>query len=129
MRSLLAEIRNGTPTGDEVRAVRDAVVENLRQICATPQGSALLWADYGVEDATRIFHEYPGSVATVQRHLASVFARYEPRLALVSVKHVPVDVPALVLRFDIEGKLLVAGRPVDVRFATTLDADNHLEVR
>ena len=130
MRSLLSDIREGTPPPrDDVRAVRDAVVANLRQICATPRGSALLWSDYGLEDATRIFHEYPGSVGEVQRRLADAFTRYEPRLANVDVKHVPGDDTALVLRFDITGTLLVAGRPVAVRFTSSLDADSRMELR
>lgn len=129
MRSLLSDIREGAPYRDEIRAVRESVIAHLRQLCATPRGSALLWEDYGLEDATRIFHEYPGSVGEVQRRIKEAFTRYEPRLTNVSVKHIPADGVALVLRFDIEGTLLVAGRPVAVRFTSTLDADSRMELR
>jgi len=134
MRSLLADIRTagqkrpGLPV-DAARAVRDDVLANLRQICATPRGSAPLARDYGIEDATRIFHEYPGSVSEMQRDLEETFSRYEPRLLNVSVTHVPSDELELVLRFHIEGTLVVDGRPVPVRFTSVLNVDNQLELR
>jgi type VI secretion system protein len=134
MRSLLADIRTAGRTRpgvsvDAARAVRDDVLVNLRQICATPRGSVPLARDYGIEDATRIFHEYPGSVTEMQRDLEETFSRYEPRLLNVSVTHVRSDELELVLRFHIEGTLVVDGRPVPVRFTSVLSVDNHLELR
>ena len=114
MRSLLADIRASgvqrprSPV-DATRVVRDDVLANLRQICATPRGSVPLARDYGIEDATRIFHEYPGSVTEMQRDLEETFSRYEPRLFNVSVTHLPSDELELLLRFHIEGTLVVNG--------------------
>jgi type VI secretion system protein len=133
MRSLLADIR---ARGDQrpglldaARVVRDDVLANLRQICTTPRGSVPLARDYGIEDATRIFHEYPGSVSEMQRDLEETFSRYEPRLFNVSVTHLPSDELELLLRFHIEGTLVVECRPVPVRFTSVLHADNRLELR
>jgi type VI secretion system protein len=134
MHSLLTDIRAaggqrpGSPV-DAARVMRDDVLANLRQICATPRGSVPLARDYGIEDATRIFHEYPGSVTEMQRDLEDTFSRYEPRLLNVSVTHLPSDELELLLRFHIEGTLVVDGRPVPVRFTSVLHADNRLELR
>jgi type VI secretion system lysozyme-like protein len=128
MRSILADIRRPDASVDAIRATRDSVVANLRQICGTPRGSVLLLADYGIEDPVRIFHEYPGSVADVQRGIAETFSRYEPRLLNVSVRRVQNDDLDLVLRFHIEATLVVNGTPVPVRFTSTLDTSNHFDI-
>lgn len=134
MRSLLADIRaagreRSHPPADAARVVRDDVLANLRQICATPRGSVPLGRDYGIEDATRIFHEYPGSVTEMQRDLEETFGKYEPRLRNVSVTHIPSNELELLLRFHIEGTLVVDGRAVPVRFTSVLHADNHIDLR
>jgi type VI secretion system protein len=135
MRSLLADIRAAgrervrpRPPNDAARIVRDDVLANLREICATPRGTVPLGGDYGIEDATRIFHEYPGSVTEMQRDLEETFAKYEPRLRNVSVTHVPSSELELVLRFHIEGTLVVDGRTVPVRFTSVLHADSRIDL-
>ncbi|MGO8992077.1 MAG: type VI secretion system baseplate subunit TssE [Polyangiaceae bacterium] len=132
MRSLIQDIRSaakGIRPGDPVRAVRDAVVAHLRDLCATPRGKVLLARDYGIDDPTRLFHEYPHSVADMERHLLGAIVRFEPRLANVSVTHVKTDDLELLLRFDVEGILMSEGRALPVRFSTVIDSDNHVELR
>jgi type VI secretion system protein len=132
MRSLLQDIvsaAKGRGPGDPVRALRDAVVGHLRDLCATPRGTVLVLPDYGIDDPTRLFHEYPSSVADMERHLLGAILRFEPRLANVSVAHVKTDELELLLRFDVEGTLMSEGRALPVRFSTVIDSDNHVELR
>ena len=132
MRSLVQDIRSaarGVAPGDPVRALREAVVGHLRELCATPRGTVLVARDYGIDDPTRLFHEYPTSVADMERHLLGAIARFEPRLANVSVTHVKTDEQELLLRFDVAGTLVSDGRALPVRFSTVIDSDHHVELR
>lgn len=133
MQSLLADIaaaRAPTPgAGDPPRALRDAVLQHLRELCGTPRGSVMLAPSYGVEDATRVFHEYPGSVDAIRRDLEAAIRRYEPRLKSATVLHIPSDEIELVLRFEIHGVVVADGRATPVRFTSSLNSDNRVEVR
>ena len=132
MRSLIQDIRSaatGTRPADPVRALRDAVVSHLRQICATPRGSVLLAPAYGVDDPTRLFHEYPESVEDMERDLLEVITRFEPRLANVAITHVKTDDLDLQLRFDVQGTLVSEGRVLAVRFSTVIDSNNRVELK
>ena len=134
MRSLLSDIASASapvaqaPT-DSVRAAREAVLVHLRELCSTPRGSVLLAPSYGVEDATRVFHEYPGSVEDVRRVLEEAIRRYEPRLTNVSVRHLASDDLELILRFEIQATITAEGRSFPVRFTSLLDGDNRVELR
>jgi type VI secretion system lysozyme-like protein len=131
MRSLTKDIR-AAATGtkqDPVRALREAVLEHLRDMCGTPRGTPLLPQDYGLEDVTRAFLEYPSSAMEMAQHLLDGIRRYEPRLANAEVSHVKADDSELRLRFDIEATLVSDGKTVPVRFSTIVDSDNRIELR
>ncbi len=102
---------------------------HLRELCATPRRTVLLAEDYGTEDPTRLFHDYPASITDVERNLLAAIQRFEPRLANVSVSHVKTDESELLLRFDIQGTLMDESGPLPVRFSTVIDSDNHVELR
>jgi type VI secretion system protein len=113
---------------DPVRALRDAVVTHLRELCATPRGSVLALPGYGIDDPARAFHEYPGSARDMELQLRESIVRFEPRLRDVCVTHVPSDELDLTLRFDIEGALVHEGRAIPVRFSTVIHANHHVEL-
>jgi type VI secretion system lysozyme-like protein len=132
VRSLFADITQAAAssvptTSDEVRDVRDAVLAHLKLLFATLRGTVWPAKDYGVEDATRIFHEYPGSVEEFRGALEGAIRRYEPRLQNASVRHVMGD--DLVLRLDIHATLLAGGRSVPVRFTSRFDGACRVDVR
>jgi type VI secretion system protein len=131
MRSLTKDIRAaamGTKQ-DPLRALREGVLEHLRDMCGTPRGTGLLLHDYGLEDVTRVFLEYPSSALEMAQQLLDGIRRYEPRLTNVEASHVRADESELRLRFDIEGTLVSEGRVVPVRFSTIVDSDNRFELR
>jgi type VI secretion system protein len=132
MRSLLADVLGRDADAlarDPVRRVRQAVLAHLQLLFATPVGRVMCAPDFGVEDATRTFHEYPGSVARLRQNLEQTIRRYEPRLTQVAVRQLPTDNLKLLLRFEITALLLVEGRAVPVRFTSRLDSDSRIEVR
>jgi type VI secretion system protein len=131
MHSLLAKISHAASLSpsrapDPIRDARDAVLAHLRQMVATRRGTVWSARNFGIEDPTQIFHDYPGSVDALCRGLESAIREYEPRLQNPSVTHAPsVD---LILRLDIEGTLLVDGRRVAVKFTSRIDGACHTEV-
>ncbi len=131
MRSLLADIARaarspGTGATDPVRDARDAVLSHLRMLIATRRGTVWPALDFGIDDPTEIFHDYPGAVEDLRRALEHAIRRYEPRLREPSVRHRPSQ--DLVLRFDIEALLDVEGRLVPVRFTSQIDRACQTEV-
>jgi len=132
MRSLFSDITRAAASSapratDEVRDVRDDVLAHLKLLFATVRGTVWPALDYGIEDATRIFEDYPGSVEDFRSALERAIRRYEPRLQNPSVRHVTGD--DLVLRLDIHATLLAGGRAVPVRFTSKLDGGCHVDVR
>ncbi len=131
MPSLLADIASAASsaaprTMDNVREVRDAVLAHLRMMVATRRGSVWPARDFGIDDPTGIFHDYPGSVEELRSALESAIRRYEPRLENPSVRHVPTA--DLMLRLDIEATLLTNERRVPVRFTSQIDDACRAEV-
>jgi type VI secretion system protein len=131
MRSLFADITRAAVSSapkatDEVRDEREAVLAHLKLLVATLRGTVWPARDYGIEDPTRIFHDYPGSVEEFRGALEGAIRRYEPRLRDAVVRHVPGD--DLVLRLDIHATLLAGGRWVPVRFTSRFDSACRAEV-
>jgi type VI secretion system lysozyme-like protein len=138
VRSLLADIADGGAHAaqDSVRVVRDAVLAHLRELCETVRGSVLVAPDYGFEDATQIFYEFPRSRERARLRLEQAIRRYEPRLADTSVAIDRADeeedgnlAPDLMLRFVITAALIVDGRRVPTQFTSVLRHDKTFDVR
>lgn len=132
MRSLVHDISSaasGERRPDPVRALREAVVRNLRDLCTTPRGSALVARAYGIDDPSLTFYEYPAAAVDLERQLREVIALFEPRLVNAAIRHVAAKELDLVLRFEITGSLIDEyGRVVPVRFSTVIDSNCHVDV-
>ncbi len=131
MTSLLADILATaalTPPRrtDPIRVARDAVLAHLRLMVATRRGTVWAAPNFGIDDPTEIFHDYPGSVDALCRRLADAIREYEPRLHNPSVTHVPSA--DLILRLDIEGTLVAGGKQVAVKFTSRIDGACRTEV-
>jgi type VI secretion system lysozyme-like protein len=138
MRSLLDDIADGGTlvSHDAARSTLDATVAHLRELCSTVIGTVLVAPDYGLDDATRIFLEYPRSEEETRQRLEWAIARHEPRLTEVSVEREGANrdrpsasPPDLLLRFTVSAALLVDGRRVPVRFVSELRRDKLFHVR
>ena len=131
MRSILRDLaeaaRGASPRpGDPIREARAAVLDVLQILIGTRRGTAWPARDFGIDDPTAIFLDYPGSVEGFCRDLAASISRYEPRLQRPSVTHVPTG--DLLLRIDIEATLLAGTRRIPVRFTSRIDGAWNAEV-
>jgi type VI secretion system lysozyme-like protein len=124
--TLFAEIA-GRPSERGV-SLREAVARSLERICATMREALLLAPGYGVEDVTALFHSFP-MIDAWAAALERTIAAYEPRLGAVRVAPVVSDTPELTLRAEIQGMLLIDGRPSPARFTAQLDTQCRMSVR
>lgn len=106
---------------------RDSVLQHLRHICTTWQGSMLTLPDYGLVDVSELIHAFPDAIAMMAKAIRNSVQKYEPRLANVMIKHVPSELGDLTLRFEISATL-VDGKS-RVKFETSLDTARKFEVR
>lgn len=130
--SLLSKIRN--PELARARRsyseheVRTAILEHLRLMCGTRQGSMLTCPDFGIADPSDLVHGFPEAQAVLARSIRSTIEAYEPRLQNVRVRFAPDDSPDLVLRFEVSAQVVLDGSKLPISFETSLDASRRLNV-
>lgn len=100
------------------------VMEHIKQLLSTRQGSSLTAPDYGVPDVTELLHEMSEAIGVTQRAVKHSLQTYEPRLKNVQVRHVRNEnsegQPAMV--FEITGHIVLGdGRKQALRIGTTVD--------
>lgn len=106
----------------------DSVLNHLRQILNTRQGSAPIAPDYGVPDFLDFLQTYPDSVREIERSIRTAIQTYEPRLQGVRVAFNPQEDDALALRFQITAHISGADGE-RVRFETVVDTDGKISVK
>lgn len=124
--SLLQRIRDADSprrTADDTRSV---VLEHLRVMCTTRQGTMLSTPDYGICEVSELLHNFPDAIALMARALRNTITQYEPRLTNVRIKHVPSE--DLTLRYEISGTLVDGKDPLPIRFETTVDTNRRIKV-
>lgn len=106
----------------------DSVLNHLRQILNTRQGSAPIAPDYGVPDFLDFLQTYPDSVREIERSIRTAIQTYEPRLQGVRVAFIPQEDDALALRFQITAHISGADGE-RVRFETVVNTDGKIAVK
>ena len=109
-----------------------SVVNHLKQMMTTRQGSSLTCPDYGVPDVTHLLHDITEAVGLMQRGVKASIQQYEPRLKNVQVRHVrntnEVGMPAMF--FEVSGHIVLAdGRRQPVRIGASLDEHGNAELQ
>jgi type VI secretion system protein len=95
----------------------------------TRAGSAVSVPDYGIVSVTDIVHSCPDAIDDVLKSIRQTIRTYEPRLAGVTVKHVPAgDGRDVTIRFEISGEIVSGGRRTPVKFQTIIDAARNVRV-
>ncbi|MGE3673127.1 MAG: type VI secretion system baseplate subunit TssE [Polyangiaceae bacterium] len=130
--SLLSKIRNP----DLARArrsypeheIRSSILDHLRLMCGTRQGSMLTCPDFGVADPSDLVHGFPDAQAILARSIRTTIETYEPRLQNVRVRFAPDDSLDLVLRFEVSAQVVLEGSKLPISFETSLDASRRLNV-
>src|SRR5512145_2325013 len=128
--SLLRRVKRGR-LGDSRRVteadIRDSVLDHLKIICSTRQGTMVTCGDYGVCDVSELLHAFPDAIADMARSIKHTIATYEPRLTNVRIRHIPSE--DLTLRFEITAQLVGPAGKSSVAFETTVDAARRVSVR
>ena len=105
-----------------------SVLDHLKQILNTRQGSVPIGEDYGVPDFTELLHAYPDSVRDFERSIRQTIQKYEPRLNGVRVRLIPQDEDILSLRFQIMAKLVTEDHKEPVIFESVVDSDGKISI-
>lgn len=130
-RSLLSRIRR-PDSGTARRSITDAelretVLEHLRVMCGTRQGTMITCPDYGTATVSEMVHAFPDAIAEMARAIKHTIMNYEPRLRNVRITHVPTD--DMTLRYEIHAQLCREGSLVPVQFETSIDASRRMSLR
>ena len=106
-----------------------SVLKHLQRILNTRQGSVPIAPDYGMPDFTNIDSTFgPSDVPIMERTLASVISKYEPRLSDVQVRFTPAPDRPLTAVFTLSARLLLPDAATPVLFETVLNPDGHIQV-
>ncbi|MBF0170493.1 MAG: type VI secretion system baseplate subunit TssE [Nitrospinae bacterium] len=122
--------------GDDRTGVSDterlvtSVVEHLRHILNTRQGSALIDPDYGVPEFTNLVGTFEaGEVTDVAADMERIIRRYEPRLSSVKVTFAPKENDNLTLRFSVSGEVQADDRTIPLTIETAITAEGRITIR
>lgn len=110
-------------------ALRDSVLNHLRDMCRTRRGTMHARPDYGLPEISEMVHSFPGAITAIREALQSTVEKYEPRLRGARVVHTPSTSLELYVRFEITGTLVDAGgTKYPVRFETRVDASRAVTI-
>jgi len=134
--SLLDRIRRGADPnyservmyrGDDLESV---VVDHLRRMLNTRQGSSLTVPDYGIVELSELMHDFPDALGIMQRAIKNSILTYEPRLKNVQVRAITGDeLNQMFVYFEITAQIVYPdGRRAPVRFSTRIDESSNVKV-
>jgi len=117
----------GNPTPE---VIVSSVMNHLRKILNTKQGTAPIDDDFGVPDFTNLGSTFgQDTIPDIQRSIADVVHKYEPRLKGVNVTYLPQSADVLQVAFKLEATILAESREVPVVFETIIDPDGKVSVK
>lgn len=121
---------NNTSSGsfdDSSRMTVDSVVDHLKKLLNTRQGSTLMDSAYGMPDLMEFRAALPDSVTEIQKLISRTITTYEPRLKDVSVEFMFQD-DAQTLFFQILAVLDRNKNAFPVSLESTLDTGGRMGV-
>ncbi len=119
------QTRGGSPLARKVGSVG----RYLGRLLNTRQGSTETAPDLGLPDITNFAHMGGEEVETLERAMADVISRYEPRLVDVQVRYNPEANSAFSMAFSLSARIDSEGSLVPVLFETVLMPDGRIEIR
>jgi type VI secretion system protein len=134
--SLLDRLRRAAdPTAAERVMYRSddlesVVIDHLRRMLNTRQGSSLTVPDYGVVEISELTHDFPDALGIMQRAIKNSVLLYEPRLKNVQVRAVsPEGLNQMFVYFEITAQLIYPdGHRAPVRFNARIDDSSNVNV-
>ncbi|MDR2800039.1 MAG: type VI secretion system baseplate subunit TssE [Desulfovibrio sp.] len=110
--------------------LQHSLVRHLTAMLNTRRGNVPIAPDYGIADMTDLGSSFTEEgVGDLEKELAQVIMRYEPRLADVRVKYTPRPDLPLAAVFRLEGNVMTENGPSPLRFETILDATGVVRLR
>jgi len=88
----------------EEEKLRRSIVENLKLVLQTRQGSVLHLPDFGIPDIRQIYFD-EGTIDSVPKKISDTILKYEPRLVDVRVKKKDFDDRNLRITLEISAKI------------------------
>lgn len=132
--SLLERVKD--PRSDAPRSIQhdtqtiaDSILRHLRRLLNSRQGEACTAPEFGIPDLTEISHGFPDSIGDMQKAIQASIEKFEPRLGKVRVKHIPSDLHALYLKFEITAQILTANEKAFLQFETLVDHSGRVDVK
>jgi type VI secretion system protein len=107
----------------------DSILTHLRKMLNVRQGSVSTLPDYGIPDLNSLFMQYPDGVLALRRIIKELLEKYEPRLRQINVRYLPDDENPLILRYEINARLVIEGDEPPIRFETAVGDNGKVRVR
>jgi len=65
----------------EDKKLRQSIIENLKMILLTRQGSVLHLPDFGIPDVLQVYFDSGNSIEPIKKQIRETVLKYEPRIA------------------------------------------------
>lgn len=75
----------------EEQKLRSSIVENLRMVLSTRQGSVQHLPDFGMPDILQLYFSSNNSIEPIKKEIRNVILKYEPRISELQVQKSDFD--------------------------------------
>ena len=89
----------------EEKKLRQSIVENLKMVLQTRQGSVLHLPDFGIPDVLQMYFDSDNSLEPVKRQIRDTILKYEPRIAEAKVMKTDFDPNTMRISLKIVAKI------------------------
>jgi type VI secretion system protein len=115
--------------GTDTRKAVGSVLNHLRKMLNTRQGSAAAAPDYGLPDFNDLAKDLLNPSQEIGKAIRACIEKYEPRLSRVQVRPIEVPDDPLVLRYEVTAQLLVDDGQTSVWLETAMEPGGRIRVR
>ncbi len=107
-----------------------SVMDHLRRLLNTRQGSVLLDPKFGVPDFTNTAGGLTaGSLSDIEEEIRRMVLKYEPRIKSPKVTVSRESTDVLSIQFGLQGRLEVDDREIPLQLSTTIGANGKVQIR
>jgi type VI secretion system protein len=108
----------------------DSILDHLRRILNTRQGSVPIDPDFGVPDFTNLAGSFSsGTTGEMIEDMSRMIQRYEPRLRQPQITFTESHDEVLSLAFAISGFIAVDNREISVRLTSSVASNGRISLR
>ena len=111
---------------EDTGRLRRSVLQNLNDLLNTQRGAVQSDPDYGLPTMSEAVHNFPTALSTLERAIKNAIRKYEPRLTRVRVTAIQDEDDPLLLRFDIQARLVAGNTSIPFRVQTAIDGSGRV---